>query len=86
MKVSGNQSTRRRGKYAGVRTYRVAPYGSDLSPTWLNICADLRVRRRSVQEFWKSIFIMSQVLRVLDYKLKDSLLFSMSPSSSGLGH
>lgn len=39
MKVVGNQSYSRAGNYAGVRSHEVASYGSDLSPTWLNIVA-----------------------------------------------
>ena len=33
---------------AGVRSYRVATYGSDLSPMWLNMIEDLTVGKTKV--------------------------------------
>ena len=56
VKVAGKQSRDRlentpRRVFSGARSYGVAPYGSDLSPIWLNIEAVVEVGRRSIIVF-----------------------------------
>ena len=56
VKVAGKQSRDRqentpRRVFSRARSYRVAPYGSDLSSIWLNIEVVVEVGRRSIIVF-----------------------------------
>ena len=59
---------------AGVRSYRVATYGSDLSPMWLNMVEDLTVGRVKthiiVTDFSSRPALDVKTLKEINYPIK----------------